>query len=239
PPPPQRVDLLVSAAASVKDALGEINDLYHKQHPGVFVSLNLGGSGTLETQIEQGAPSDVFVSAAPDEMNALQSKGLLRPGTRIALLTNRLVLIVPKGNRGISGIRSFQDLLRADVRTVALGNPRSVPAGMYAQQTLTKLGIYDAVRHKAVLASDVRQVLAYVETGSADAGIVYATDAAISSRVRIAAEAPPDAAPHIVYPAAALKSSAHPSDAESYLRFLQSDAARAVFLRYGFRMAVP
>jgi molybdate transport system substrate-binding protein len=239
PPAPQHAELLVSAAASLKDALGEVNDLYHQQHPDISISLNLGGSGTLETQIEQGAPADVFISAAPEEMNALESKGLLRAGTRIDLLTNRLVLIVPKGNRGIGGLNSFQDLLLADVRTVALGDPRSVPAGMYAQQTLTALGIYDAVRHKAVYASDVRQVLAYVETGSADAGIVYATDAASSSRVRIAAEPPPDAAPHIVYPAAAIKSSAHPADAENYLRFLQSDAARAIFLRYGFRMAVP
>jgi molybdate transport system substrate-binding protein len=239
PPEPQHVDLLVSAAASLKDVLGEVNDLYHKQHPEISVSLNLGGSGTLETQIEQGAPADVFISAAPEEMDALASKGLLRANTRIALLTNRLVLIVPKGNSGINSIHSFQDLLRADVRTVALGDPRSVPAGMYAQQTLTALGIYDAVRHKAVYASDVRQVLAYVETGSADAGIVYATDAESSGRVRIAAEAPAGTAPHIVYPAAALKSSAHPSDAEIYLRFLQSDAARAIFLRYGFRMAVP
>ena len=239
PPHPQRVELLVSAAASLKDALGDVNDLYHQQHPDVSISLNLGGSGTLETQIEQGAPADIFISAAPEEMDALASKSLLRAGTRVALLTNRLVLIVPKGNTGISGIRSFQDLLLADVRTVALGDPRSVPAGMYAQQTLTALGIYDAVRRKAVLASDVREVLAYVETGSADAGIVYATDAAISSRVRIAAEAPPEAAPHIVYPAAVIKSSAHPADAQSYLRFLQSDGARAVFLRYGFRMAIP
>jgi molybdate transport system substrate-binding protein len=239
PPEPQRVDLLVSAAASLKDVLGEVNDLYHKQHPDVSISLNLGGSGTLETQIEQGAPADVFISAAPEEMDELASKGLLRANSRIALLTNRLVLIVPKGNSGINSIHSFQDLLRADVRTVALGDPRSVPAGMYAQQTLTALGIYDAVKHKAVYASDVRQVLAYVETGSADAGIVYATDAESSGRVRIVAEAPPGAAPHIVYPAAALKSSAHPSDAEIYLRFLQSDAVRAIFLRYGFRMAVP
>jgi molybdate transport system substrate-binding protein len=236
---PQRVEVLVSAAASLKDALGDVDDLYHTQHPDISISLNLGGSGTLETQIEQGAPADIFISAAPEEMDALESKGLLLAGTRIALLTNRLVLVVPKGNRGIGGIKSFQDLLLADVRTVALGDPRSVPAGMYAQQTLTALGIYDAVRRKAVFASDVRQVLAYVETGSADAGIVYATDAAISSRVRIAAEAPAGAAPHIVYPAAAIKSSAHPADAENYLRFLQSDAARAVFLRYGFRVAAP
>jgi molybdate transport system substrate-binding protein len=239
PPAQQHVDLLVSAAASLKDALGEVDDLYHQHHPDVSLSLDLGGSGTLETQIEQGAPADVFISAAPQEMDALESKGLLRAGTRVALLTNRLVLIVPKGNRGIVGIHSFQDLVLADVRTVALGDPRSVPVGMYAQQVLTALGIYDAVRHKAVYASDVRQVLAYVETGSADAGIVYATDAEISPRVRVAAEAPPAVAPHIVYPAAALKSSAHPAEAEEYLRFLQSDGARAIFLRYGFRTDVP
>jgi molybdate transport system substrate-binding protein len=239
PPPSPRVELLVSAAASLKDALSEVDDLYHKQHPDVSISLNLGGSGTLEIQIEQGAPADVFISAASEEMDALGSKGLLRADTRVDLLTNRIVLIVPKDNRGAGEIRSFEDLLRADVRTVALGDPRSVPAGMYAQQTLTALGIYDAVRRKAVFAGDVRQVLAYVETGSADAGIVYATDAASSQRVRVAAEAPTGAVPHIVYPAAAMKSSAHPVDAENYLRFLQSDAARAIFLRYGFRTAAP
>ncbi len=239
PPPPPRVELLISAAASLKDALGEVDDLYQKQHPDVSISLNLGGSGTLEMQIEQGAPADAFISAAPEEMDALESKGLLRADTRVDLLTNRLVLIVPKDNRGVGEIRNFQDLLRADVRTVALGDPRSVPAGMYAQQTLTTLGIYDAVRRKAVFGSDVRQVLAYVETGSADAGIVYATDAAISQRVRIAAEAPPGAAPQIVYPAAAMKSSAHPTEAENYLHFLESDVARAIFLRYGFRTAAP
>ena len=101
PPQPQHVELLVSAAASLKDALGDVNDLYHAQHPDVSVSLNLGGSGTLEMQIEQGAPADIFISAAPEEMDALESKGLLRAGTRIALLTNRLVLIVPKGNRDV------------------------------------------------------------------------------------------------------------------------------------------
>lgn len=239
PPTPQHVELLVSAAASLKGALGEVDDLYHAQHPDISISLNLGGSGTLETQIEQGAPADIFISAAPQEMDALQSKGLLRADSRIALLSNRLVLIVPKGNLGVGNIRSFEDLTRADIRMVALGDPRSVPAGMYAQQTLTALGIYDAVRRKAVFGGDVRQVLAYVETGSADAGIVYATDAESSDRVRIAAEAPATVAPHIVYPAAALKSSTHPADAESYLRFLESDAARAVFLKCGFRMAVP
>jgi molybdate transport system substrate-binding protein len=234
PPQPQRAEMVVSAAASMKDVLAEIDDEYHKQHPDVSISLNLGGSGTLETQIEQGAPADVFISAAPEEMDALASKGLLRPGTRVTLLTNRLVLIVPIGNRGITSIHSFQDLTRADINTVALGNPRSVPAGMYAQQVLTALGIYDAVRRKAVLASDVRQVLAYVEIGSADAGIVYATDAKISQRVRVAAEPPADVAPHIFYPAAVLKSSSHPRDAENYLHFLEGDVARAIFIRYGF-----
>jgi len=232
----QPVRILVSAAASLQDALNEIVPLYEKSHPHVRVSLNLAGSGTLETQIEQGAPTDVFISAAPQNMDPLEAKGLLLPGSRIDLLENKIVLVVPKGTTNIA---SFRDLARADVRLVAMGDPGSVPAGMYARKILEALGIYDSVRRKAVLGADVRQVLGYVESGNADAGIVYATDAAISDRVRIAAEAPADSAPLIVYPAAVIRASAHPDSAQDFLRFLQSDAARDVFRRLGFGMPAP
>jgi len=232
--PPVRT--LVSAAASLQDSLNEIIPLYEKTHPDNQILLNLGGSGTLELQIEQGAPADLFIAAAPQPMDALESKGLLLPGTRVNLLENQIVLIAPKGATNVS---NFQDLARSDVRLVAMGDPRSVPAGMYAQKVLEALGLYESVRQKAVLGADVRQVLGYVETGSADAGIVYATDAAISQRVKIVAFAPANSTPPVIYPAAVLRASAHQDAARNFLLFLQSDQARAIFRRYGFRIASP
>jgi molybdate transport system substrate-binding protein len=228
--------ILISAAASLKDAMDEILPLYENTHPNVRPSLNLGGSGTLDLQIEQGAPVDVFIAAAPQPMDDLEAKGLLLPGTRINLLENRLVLVA---SRGTTNIASFRDLVRSDVHLIAMGDPRSVPAGMYAEKTLESLGIYEAVRRKAILGADVRQVLAYVESGSVDAGIVYATDAAISSRVKIVAEAPAGLTPPVIYPAAVIRNSAHPEAAREFLRFLQGDDARSVFRRYGFRIPAP
>jgi molybdate transport system substrate-binding protein len=228
----QPAEITVSAAASLKDALTEIRTDFEKAHPGIEVSLNFGASGTLELQIQEGAPVDAFLSASPEEMDALASKGMLRAGTRVNLLRNELVLIVPRDSKGVNG---FEDLKRADVRVVAMGDPHSVPAGSYAKQVLTAMGLYDAVRRKAVLGTDVRQVLADVETGSADAGLVYATDAAITSRVRVVADAPAGTHRPIIYPAAVLRSSAHPAAAQEFIHYLKSDAACQVFVKYGFR----
>jgi len=229
---PQRpVAMTVSAAASLKDALTEIDREFERAQPGVRVDLNSGASGTLEMQIEKGAPVDVFVSAAPEPMNTLAAKGLLLPETRVDLLRNELVLVVPKESRSVA---DFRDLDRTDVRIVAMGDPRTVPAGIYAQQVLTALGIYTTVKSKAVLATDVRQVLADVETGSADAGLVYATDAAISPQVRVVAAAPAGTHEAIVYPGAVLRDAVHPDAGRAYISFLRSPAARTIFSRYGF-----
>lgn len=226
--------ILVSAAVSLKDALAEVAAAWQRTHPGVEVNYNFGGSGSLELQIEQGAPADVFISAAEDPMDKLAAKGLLQPETRTNLLENRLVLIVPKGSTGIG---AFGDLARAGVKTVALGDPRSVPAGTYAKELLGELGIYDAVARKAVYGADVRQVLAYVETASADAGIVYATDAAITSRVQVAAEAPASSRVRVIYPAAVLKQSNQHAAARAFLEFLRTPEGQAIFSKYGFRTA--
>ena len=229
---PQRsVSLTVSAAASLKDALTEIDRGFERAQPGVRVELNSGASGMLEVQIEKGAPVDAFISAAPEPMDALAAKGLLLPETRVDLLRNELVLIVPKDSKNVA---AFRDLQRPDVRIVAMGDPRTVPAGVYAQQVLTAMGIYTNVKSKAVLATDVRQVLADVETASADAGLVYATDAAISRQVRVVAAAPAGTHQAIVYPGAVLRDAMHPDVVRAYLLFLRSPAARAIFSRYGF-----
>lgn len=235
--PQSKREIMVSAAISLKDALDEITRLYGTANPNVSIKTNYGASGTLEIQIEQGAPVDVFLSAAPKQMDALDAKGLLLGGTRKDLLRNEIVLIVPADSS--LQIASFQDLTHADVKHVALGEPTTVPAGQYAKEVLTNFGIYDAVNSKAVLAKDVRQVLTYVETGNADAGIVYTTDALSSSKVKVVARAPEKSHSPVIYPVAAIKSSKNPAAAREFTNFLSGPQARAVFQKYGFILVNP
>ena len=237
PKPPAKTELTVSAAISLKDALDEVKQVYGSANPGVSLAMNYGGSGTLQIQIEQGAPVDIFLSAAPKQMDALAAKGLLLDGTRGDLLRNDVVLIVPKDSS--LQIASFQDLARTDIKKVALGEPATVPAGQYAKEVLTSLGIYDAVNAKAVLAKDVRQVLTYVETGNVDAGIVYATDALSSSKVNVVATAPENSHDPVIYPAAVVKDSKNPAAARAFLDFLSGAQARTIFQKYGFAIAAP
>ncbi len=222
--------LIVSAAASLTDAIQEIEGGYRHDHPDVELRNNFGSSGTLAGQVEEGAPADVFISAASKPMDDLEARGLIVAGTRRNLLRNSLVLIVPRGSK----LNSFKQLDDGSVRTIALGDPASVPAGQYGRQTLVALHLMDSVQRKLVLAKDVRQVLAYVETGNADAGLVYATDAAISSNVRVAATAPEGSHDAIVYPAAATASGHHEAAAREFVEYLQSAAAKAAFEKRGF-----
>ena len=224
-------DVTISAAISLKDALNEVESIYTSSHSGTALHLNLGASGTLQQQIEQGAPVDVFISASPKEMDALESKGMLLPGTRHDLVKNQVVLIVPADRPGVS---NFQDLLRTEVKNVAMGEPRTVPAGNYAQQVLTHFGIYDQLKPKLVFGKDVRQVLAYVATDNADAGIVYATDARITTRVKVVATAPDDSHAPVIYPVAIIKTSHEPSAAREFEQFLLGSQAHDVFAKYGF-----
>lgn len=230
-PERQPASITVSAAISLKDALDEVAHAYEQAHPGSKITLNYGGSGTLEHQIEQGAPVDVFFSAAKKQMDTLESKGLIVAGMRRDVVANDLVLIVPVS---AAFVKEFRDLAGTQVKVLALGEPATVPAGMYAQQTLNYLGLSAAIEKKAIFAKDVRQVLTYVETGNADAGIVYKTDAAISSKVRIVAMASADSHEPIVYPAAVVKSSRDIPGACAFLDFLGGAEARGVFEKHGF-----
>jgi molybdate transport system substrate-binding protein len=232
--PQPKVELTVSAAISLKDALDEIAQLYYAETPGTVIHFNLGGSGTLQHQIEQGAPVDVFISASEDQMNGLESEGLLSPGTRRDLVKNTVVLIVPKGKSGIS---SFQDLARPEVKEIAIGDPQTVPSGKYAQEVLTHFHLYERLKPKFVLTKDVRQVLTYVITGNVDAGIVYATDAKISAAVSVVATAPKDSHSPAIYPVAALKTSKQSAEAKRFLDFLMSAKAQGIFEKYGFKAA--
>jgi molybdate transport system substrate-binding protein len=234
-PQAQHTDITVSAAISLKDALDAVKQAYASQDASVSLAMNYGASGTLQLQIEQGAPVDVFVSAAPKQMDALESKGLLLEGTRKDLLRNEIVLIVP--NDSTVAVTGFQDLAKPEVKKVALGEPVAVPAGKYAQEVLTHLGIYEQVNAKAVLAKDVRQVLTYVESGDVDAGIVYKTDALSSSKVKIVAQATADSHSPVIYPVAVLKTTKNAPAAKAYEDFLSGAQARAIFEKYGFSLA--
>ncbi|HWQ76609.1 MAG TPA: molybdate ABC transporter substrate-binding protein [Syntrophomonas sp.] len=229
-----KVDLTISAAASLKDAMEEIKTLYLAEKPKTTLNITYGGSGALQQQIEQGADVDLFFSAATSNMDTLKSKGLLIDSTVRDLLGNQLVLVVP--NDSTLKISSFADVTNAEVAKIALGEPATVPAGKYAEQVFTYLKNYDQVKAKAVYASDVRQVLNWVETGNVDAGVVYLTDAKISDKVKIVATASAESHKAIVYPAALIKTTNNYTASRDFLNFLTSAKAKAVFDKYGFNV---
>lgn len=223
--------LLVSTAASLKDAMEEIKANYQQSKSGVRINFNFGASGALLQQIQQGAPADIFISAAKKQVDTLEQALLLVPGTRGILAKNRLVLIVPRNSTGVT---SFFDLSKDNIRKIAIGEPRSVPAGQYAEQVLQKLKIYDKLKSKFVYANNVRQVLAAVESGNADAGLVYRTDAAISNKVKTVVAASETYHSPIVYPMAVLKQSKNVRAATEFVQYLSSEQAKGVLKKYGF-----
>lgn len=223
--------LLVSAAASLKDAMEEIKPLYQQKYSNVTLTFNFGASGALLQQIEQGAPADIFISAAKKQMDTLEQKGALVPGTRTNLANNKLVLIVPHGS---SGVTSFNSLKKSEVKRIAIGEPRSVPAGQYAEQVLQKLNLWNDVKPKLIYANNVRQVLAAVESGNADAGLVYQTDAKISNKVKAVVTADDSYHSPIVYPMAVLKSSKNGDAAKAFVQYLSGGQAKQILRKYGF-----
>jgi molybdate transport system substrate-binding protein len=227
------VTITVSAAASLQDAMVEIAKEYAKEKPNVKVTFNFGASGTLQKQIEQGAPVDLFLSAGKKQMDALKSQNLLDNNTLKTLLFNDVVLIVPKDSKLV--LKGFSDLTGSKVKKVAMGEPKSVPAGQYGEEILTFYKILDAVKAKTVYGNDVRGVLTWVEDGNADAGIVYKTDALISSEVRIIATASAETHSPVVYPAAVLKSAKYHYTAGVFLNYLSGKKAMDIFKKYGFR----
>jgi molybdate transport system substrate-binding protein len=225
--------LTLSAAASLRYSIEEAEAYYKHSHPNVDFSNNFGSSGTLAVQIDQGAPADLFLSAAAKPMDELEAKGLIVAGTRRNLLRNTLVLIAPLDSK-LSG---FQGLTDGSIRTIALGDPASVPAGQYGRQTLAALHLLDKLNQKLVLGKDVRQVLTYVETGNADAGLVYDTDAQASGRVRVVATAPESTHDPIVYSVAVIKGSRNEDASRKFVEFLSSPMAQAIFVKHGFTIA--
>lgn len=217
-------NLIVLAAASTTDAMNEIGTLFTKQS-GTAVQFSFGSSGALARQIQNGAPADIFLSANEKWMDELDGK-FIDDSTRIDLLANRLVLIVP-GGRAATLSADFSGRL-------AVGSMDSVPAGMYAKQALEKMNLLDVLKPHLVSCDSVRNVLFFVERGEVDAGIVYATDAKISDRVSVVSVFPEELHDPIHYPAGVCSATGHPAAAGEFLAFLNSDEARAVFEKFGF-----
>ena len=229
------VTLNIAAASSLSNVLKAIDAVYTQANPNVTISLNTAASGTLQQQIENGAPSDVFLSAAVSNMDSLQKENLLVNTSRKNLLNNTLVMIVPNGST--LGLTSFNDLTSSKVTKIAIGDPKSVPAGAYAQSAFDELGITAQIQSKFILAANVTQVLTYVAGGNVDAGFAYSTDALSSTQVKVAANAPADINAQIVYPEAVLQASRNQDAAQTYLDFLSGSQAKALFIQFGFTMA--
>lgn len=228
--PSPTIELNISAAASLTDAIQEIGSLYNGQHPDVQLTFNLASSGTLQKQIEEGAPADLFISAGKKQMDALQEQGLIVNSSRQDLLGNELVLIAPED----SLLQDFAGLTDPAVGKIGIGTPETVPAGKYAQEALTSMGLWDALQPSLVQAKDVREVLTYVETGNAGAGLVYRSDTYQAEKIKIVATAPNSSHKPIVYPLAVVKSSSKQEAAADFAKFLTTQEAADIFSKYGF-----
>ena len=228
-------EVTILAAASLTDVCTELDKIYAQTHPEVKLTFSFGSSGALQTQIEEGAPADIFFSASTKQMNALKEEGLMVTDSIDELLENKIVLIVPADSD--KGIASFDDAVTDKVSMIGLGEPESVPAGQYAEEIFTTLGTLEQVKAKANYGTDVRTVLSWVETGDVDCGVVYATDAYSSDKVKIVAEAPEGSCRKVIYPAGIVGSSAHKDAAKEFVDFLGSDTGMEVFEKYGFSPA--
>jgi molybdate transport system substrate-binding protein len=230
-----QVELLVSGAISLRESLQAIGAAFERRHPNVKILFNFGASGVLHRQIESGAPVDVFVSAAPAQMDDLQAKDLIVATTRGTLAENSLVLIGPS-HRGLD-LASFGDLVKPEVTRIALGNPRTVPAGVYAQELLTALRLWDRLQPKLILTENVRQALVYVIRGEVQAAVVYATDArSAGGDVRVVATAPQGSHRPVTYPIAAVKGSRRGGLAKAFVDLALSDEGRRILEAQGFRL---
>ncbi len=233
---PNNENLTVSAAVSLKDAFTEMGELY-KSKTGKTVNFNFGASGTLQRQIETGAPVDVFASAGEKQMEELAAKDLIYWASRVDFARNKLVLIVPQNSS--LNLTNFSELAEAKVQKIAVGNPKTVPAGQYTEQLFKKNNLKNALQEKLILAEDVRQVLDYVVRGEVDAGVVYATDAGIADgKVRVTATASESDHEPISYPIAILKDSQQKQSAKQFMDLIFTADGQKILQKYGFSRVV-
>lgn len=233
---PKNKEVYLLAAASLTDVMDELIEEFEAE-TGYDVIPSYASSGALQSQIEQGAPADVFFSASNKQMNALKDQDLIDNDTIIPFLENEVVLITEKGNP--KGIESFDDLTGDKVGTIALGEIESVPVGQYSEEILNSLGMFEEVKEKAVYASDVRAVLTWVESGEADCGMVYSTDAKVSEKVDIITSAPEGTLEKpVIYPVARVAGGENEEGAKAFLEFLQRDSSKEKLVKYGFNVLV-
>ena len=230
-PTDEAVEINISAAASLTDALTEIQTEYAKESNAIL-QFNFGASGALQKQIEEGAPCDLFVSASKANMDVLEAEGLIEKESRKDILGNTLTLIAAAEKKDAA--TGYEALASSDIASISIGTPETVPAGKYAQQALQNLGIWDQIQGKIVFAKDVKQVLEYVDTGNVDCGLVYKTDALAMKTGAAVMDLPEDSHDPIVYPAALVKDSGQYEAAVKFYDFLQTDYAKGVFEKYGF-----
>ncbi|OPH50659.1 molybdate ABC transporter substrate-binding protein [Paenibacillus ferrarius] len=228
----EKVELTISAAASLTDALKEIQTNFESKNKQLKLNFNFGASGALQQQIEQGAPSDMFLSAATKNMKALVDKQLIDPAQQKNLLINELVVVTPAD--GKVAVQKIDELSGAEIKHVAVGEPQTVPAGSYAKEALTSAKLWDPLQSKLVQGKDVRQVLTYVESGNAEAGFVYKTDALTSKQVKVAFSVDPKTYTPIEYPIGIVKATKHSKEINEFYTYLQSKEAQDVFVKFGF-----
>lgn len=224
--------ITVAAAISLSDALKDVATQFKQKNPDINVQFTYGASGVLQQQIEQGSPIDLFISAGEKQMDALKTKGLVLDKTVKPLVENKVVLIVPSNKEG--PITSFTQLSQPSIAKIALGNPKTVPAGQYGKEVLEYYHQYELNQGKLVFAEDVRQSLTMVATGNADAGIVYSTDAKSNKNVKIVAEAPAESHQKVLYPMAIVKASKQQAGAQAFEAFCLSADGQKIFEQYGF-----
>ena len=227
-------ELLISAAASLTDAMTEVVSAFEEEHPDTKITVNYGGSGKLAQQLQQGAPVDVFLSADQAWMDKLDKEQLILPDSKIDFARNELVMIAKEAS--LSTIDSMEDLTSAKVDQIAIGNPDSVPAGKYAEEALKNSGLWKQIQEKFIYAKDVRQVLTYVETGNADIGFVYGSDLYRTEAVEVVTKVDESLFEPIVYPAAVVASSENTAVAKAFVAYLESDTVQAILEKNGFKI---
>lgn len=227
----EEVTITLAAAASLKNAMDdELIPMFEDANPGIKVQATYDSSGKLQSQIEEGADIDVFMSAAMTQMNALNDGGLVDEDTIVELLENKIVLIVPENNP--KGINTFEDIVNGD--NIAIGDPESVPVGEYSEEALTNLNLWDEVFAKASLGTNVTEVLNWVAEASADVGIVYSTDAASNNKVVVVSQAPEGSVSKVIYPIGMVSASSNKDAAQRFIDFMTTTEATEVFESYGF-----
>jgi molybdate transport system substrate-binding protein len=229
------IELSVFAAISLTDALGEIGTAFTAEN-GVKVYYNFAASTTLQRQLEKGAPADVFISASPRQVVALEANGLLEAESRKNLLTNRLVLVSDEAAR--ISVETPANLAAPEISRIAIGHPSIVPAGAYAKEALTHFGLWETLHSKFIFGADVRATLAYVTSGNVDIAIVYKTDTTLSDDIKVLYQMPPEAYTQIIYPAVVMKDSPRKQLARRFITYLQSAERSDIFEKHGFTVLV-